>query len=583
MRWHAIGFAASLSLFAVQALHAQDGLSEQFCGLVCRINPSEAPAACNCRTSAADVPAQTPAPPAPKVFSPEPQPPSDPNDTDCQLACTNPLAAPAHCNCRVIQGGAAGSPGGAGGAPAAAVTPASIVADGVVSVSELLDYMEQLYRSRIAGVQRYQFLERKVVGRSSPQSRSEQEQGQPTKGVDTMMAEMYVLDKVNRGGHEAYKILTPPEKAARRDLTPPPGSKKPRFYEAGKAVQKDPAMLLEALGFKGLAKDMRGQVEQEKSDEDLFAEDVLEELLALKRAADAEAAAASAAQDVARSQELSYLGVGWVREGTLKFTGTDARCKNPLGCTMDEIVRNLPRDNPTNWFQKHRVCLVWSPPSGTFTLAKFTLREGVAADKPMGGQLWLPIPHEVLDFLIRGGARDEAELTISSEEDVDRPIRAVVAFATSTDSDRSGPHKYMIYDRVYGDFRSIGKGTGDGPKLNVPHKMREQLRTAPCEAPLRDRKRVLELWLYPGTLKEGEPWPEDVRDSALKGRSNSDDRCLAALRTAEVLLTDRIREQFYLNRPIPSAAEEAKMIYEQFGCVGQMQNDPNLPCRDQRR
>jgi hypothetical protein len=461
-----------------------------------------------------------------------------------------------------------------------AVTPQSIAEDGMVTVAELLDYMIQLYRSRIAGVQRYQFLERKVVGQSELLSRSGSDprvipvantqlvQNTPIKGVDTMIPGMFFLEKVMRGDHEAFKILTPPEKAAlQADTLEAPSNAKPGELEAGRALMKDPALFFEALGMKGMAKDMRDQFETEKNDEHLFAEDVLEELLALKKVIDAEAKADLLAVDFGGKvkSKLRTLQVGWVRKGTLKFgLNKERTCKSRLGCTIQEIIQSFPKDPPVKWYAEREICLVWTVPRESFALANFALRQGIATEKGMWAQLWLPLSDELVDYVLAGAS---GSTVMSSEEDVDRPIRATVVFQGISEG---GSSKWMVWDRVYGDFRTIGKGTGDGPEMNVPHRIREQLRSSICP----DSVNLGNEIMY--ALSEDDS--EEAEEPAMAGKGSDEDRCVTGLIVAKRLVTDRIRQKFQVNRPLPSAREEARMMYEEFGCMGQTSDDPNSPC-----
>lgn len=588
MHWNLVAFVTIIPFLAIQAAHAESGQSNPMCDFACWMSPEDAPASCGCKASKGGRLKQPPTTPAQKPSAAPALVP--PTGSNCQVICLkNPATAPPSCNCALSQGGGTGS---AGGGMGPAVTPKSIAADGVVSVAELLDYMEQLYRSRIAGVQRIQFMERKVAGKSGPLSRREREprvipvantqpaqdkptaKDEPTVGVDTMIWHMYFLEKMWRGeGHEAFKVLSPPEVAARQDLTPPPGSRNHRDLEVAKKVQKDPAMLLEALGLKPMAKDMRDQVEKEKNDEDLFAEDVLEELLALKKVLDQQATAEGLAVASGRMIEPMppTLQLGWVRWGTLKFEEAKRPCESNLGCTTEEIFKALPigqEDYTTGWNpEQHYVCLVWTHPNSNknLALAKFALRQGISMQGDMGAQLWLPIPHKVLLDIFREANKDRL---VSSQvrEDVDRPIRALVEFYHAQEA------KYYLYDRVYGDFRKVS--TGDGPEMNVPHRIREQLKIAPCEKSI-DAEKVWTQLFYPDD-------PEDTTERVKKGKGDRDDRCITALRTAKTLVTDRIRAKFEINRPIMSSAEQVKemqmKMYEEYGCMGQRSDDPNSPC-----
>lgn len=581
MRWQLVALFTALPLLAVHPAYAQSGKSDPLCELACWMSPSDAPASCGCKTSeAGDGPVTKPSPaPAPVT----------PTASKCRVICEkNPLTAPAGCDCTVpTEGSRAGTVGGGMGP---AVTPKSIVADGMVSVGELLDYMIQLYRSRIAGVQRYHFLERTVVGQSSPLARIGNEprlipvanqqlaQNKPIKGVDTMIPGMYFLEKVMRAGHEAFKVLTPPEKAALQAdmLAAPPDAK---------ALMKNPALFFEALGMKGMTKDMTDQLESEKNDEELFAEDVLEELLALKKAFDAEATAAVLAKDAqqARGEKDAQqaggkkkaqglgskrpLRVGWVRKGTLEFTfGNNVFCKSALGCTLKEIAMSIPgvSNAHLDWFAERVFCLIWSPLNGTFAIPSFAMKPGISPNE-MYANLWLPFPDEVLFSPLK---EEGYAGLVSSKEDVDRPIRATVLFHGRPASGSSEFMEDMLWDRVYGDFRTI-KNKGEGPAMNVPHRIREQLRSATCPGSV-DGDRVLTM-LTSGEFKY-------VTKRVMEGRADQEERCAAALHTAKLNVTDRIREKFQVNKPLPSASEEARMIYEEFGCIGQASDDQASPC-----
>jgi hypothetical protein len=579
MRWTRVAFVTIIPLLAIQPAHAQSGISDPLCEFACWMSPSDAPPSCGCKTAGAGDKPLTEPPATPR---PRPSPaPATPTVSNCQVICQkNPLTAPADCDCTVLnQGSGTGTAGIGGVGPA--VTPESIVEDGMVTVAELLDYMEQLYRSRIAGVERYQYLERKVVGQSSPLARTGKEprmirvanaqlaQNKPVMGVDTMIPGMYFLEKVMREGHEAFKILTPPEINARRaDTLTAPRNARPGDLEAGRALMKDPALFFEALGLQGTAGNMRKQFEKEKNDEDLFAEDVLEELLALKKAMDAEATNALLAEDAEQVTKYRNLNVGWVRSGTLKFTQGPLYCKSPLGCTLEEIAGSLPKDLPGNWLTQNVVCLVWTPVDGTFVLTDFALKQGIST-KNMGAQLWLPISGKLADYVLAGATESKM---MSSEEDIDRPIRALVAFNATT---ASGSSKLMYWDRVYGDFRTIGKGKGQGPLMNVPHRIREQLRSAPCPDSVDTAQLV--KWLALGYFDDADEI-DKLLDKFKAGKATPEESCRVAVNKARVYVTDSFREKSQVNMPVPSAAEEARMIYEQFGCIGQPSDDPNSPC-----
>jgi len=573
MHWKFVAFVTIIPLLAIQTAYAQSGKSDPMCEFACWISPSEAPASCGCKADGAK---DKPVTSTPRT-SPAPAP-GIPTISDCRVMCEkNPLTAPEDCDCAGLIGG--GGTGAAGGGTGPSVTAKSIAEDGMVSVDELLDYMIQLYRSRIAGVQSYYFLERTVVGQSESISRREYEprvipvanvqlaqknkniEGLKIKGVDTMIPNLVYQEKVMRGDHEAFLPLTPPQKAERQaDTLEAPANAKPGELEAGRAVMKDPALVFELLGMAGAAADMRDQFRKEK-DEESFANDVLEELLALKKAADADATAAVLARDATkkRGKKAAGLGgyrkltVGWVRKGTLQFARDDVYCESPLGCTLKEFKRSLPKDVLA---PDYEICMIWR---SSKSIPSFSMKKGINSEQ-FPAHLWLPIPIEVLEA-IRFAPKGTV---ISSEEDVDRPIRATVLFGGAAD--------FMYWDRVYGDFRNIGKGSGDGPEMNVPHRIREQLRSASCPDSV-DGERVLNLLVSGDSAKL-----KEMSEKVMSGKGDPEETCAVALRTAKVNVTDRIRQKFQVNKPLPSARAEAKMIYDEFGCIGQASDDPDSPC-----
>jgi len=613
MSWRAVALIACLPLMAVQVAHTQTGAPQPSCAVACRVNPFTAPAGCNCAPSgeavkpspADSAPQTTPAPPvvsqpaAPSPASTEPGVPT------CELACkVNPFTAPPECDCAGGIVGRGGTGGGAAG-PGASTSPEAIAADGMVSPGELLDYMEQLYRARIAGVRNYYFLERMVVGQS-PQARVQPRAAivpasfvqlavpqTPITGVNTLLTRQRSFTKVDRDGHPAMKEETPAERTQR--LVNDPGylaRATPREAAAAKALAKDPAAIFGALGSvadllagKGagdaLRKEetaVRAALGKDQQDTDPFAEDVLHELQELKRVQDAEAVRLSGARspadrfvqhttgrDTATEVSRDYgrrLYLGHYDRVTRRFT-RGPRCASDLACTAQEIWRytfegmwrqaiavERFEDDANAEIGRFVPCMVWRPTEEALAEIRLPgrLREGLrGGSAPHAAELWLPIADRVLAML-RPSDSSDARIPGSSRDPLqgagnhDRPIRMQVVFMTPANLG----FELMILDRVYDDFRPVE--TSAGPPLFEPHQVRQQIRNTPCEGPI-NAGEVLEMSVWPlARIGAGDADPEA--------------RCAAALDESRVAAVEYLRKEFTANRAPLNPHEEAIRLAE---------------------
>ena len=116
--------------------------------------------------------------------------------------------------------------------------------------------------------------------------------------------------------------------------------------------------------------------------------------------------------------------------------------------------------------------------------------------------------------------------------DPDRPVRMTVVF-------HDGSERKKL-DRVYSGFHPVE--TNAGPPMLEPHRIREEM--GPCQIV---EQRVISPAQCPGFLASA--------------------------------VVDRIRRKFEVNKPLPSASVEARLIAEELGCIGMSQStDPTAPC-----
>lgn len=542
MRWRLIVLIASLPLIAAQSAHTQEAPLPA-CAVACSVNPFTAPAGCDCNAPGGEAPppVEVPAPAAPATDpsgSSEQPAPVEPGVPACQLACSvNPFTAPPGCNCVNIAIGGGG--GGTAGPGPSGPSTESVWEDGLLSVGEILDYMEALYRQRIAGVQHYYYLERMVVGQQqaylpqngftfvpvtyTPQTPAQSAAGAqaPIQGVDTLLTVVKELEKVDRDGHPAMKVLTPQE-AAQRAVNDAEIMAQASAEEAAaaRALANDPSLFFGALA--GIAEafgagaiggelesaqvEMQAQLGTEQEDDSLFAEDVVGELMELKQIQDKEVLASIEAGSTGPidSRRL-YLG-HYSRE-SLRFV-QGPRCASRVGCSLAEIenyVRSVLGVDPdqieelagqstnplntANFLLGNIICIVWRPSVEAlegFQMPSEPLQEETGAgpatiNRATAAELWLPISRDLMPQLWGGGSQDP----LLGEGNHDRPLRMKVVLASPTPSG----FETTVLDRVYDDHHLVE--TAAGPPLFEPHKIRQEFARGLCPQSTEDPDAIL--------------------------------------------------------------------------------------------
>lgn len=403
MRWQLVFVTACLSVTVSQVAHTQSGAPQPACEAACRVNPFTAPAGCDCRGTWGQPAAPAPTDPAPETNAPPPQQnppeepptPTEPAAASCELACkVNPFTAPPGCKCATGITGRGGT-GGGSTAPGPAITPEAIAEDGMVSVRELVDYMEQLYLARIAGVQHYYFFEQMVVAQPQQAARS-----RPRAGPRILLASTAQSSAAPQGGLTGINTLVPVSRNFKKEVLedgkptikpvtqrevnewrvkndPAMAHASADERSAAEALSRDPSMFFGALGQvadmlagKGAGDALRGEqkamaaalkLEQQQAEEDTTAEDVLGELQELRTLLDKEAADEAAREMQAKNERQGFFDKareastgGRQEEVTssvfLGFYGIEgdkvifqrgARCANQTGCTLVEIGRYI--------------------------------------------------------------------------------------------------------------------------------------------------------------------------------------------------------------------------------------------------
>ena len=221
----------------------------------------------------------------------------------------------------------------------------------------------------------------------------------------------------------------------------------------------------------------------------------------------------------------------------------------------------------SEFFDDHNFCLVWRPAPEALDQFKMNNESAIVSDAK-AAELWLPLANELVRNISSklqtlAGKGDNSPRVVLENSDFDRPIRAKVSFLTAT----AAGFQATTMDRVYGDFRKVP--TSVGPAMYEPHRIREELRSAPCPDSV-DEVMVLKMLLYTGSSVK-----KEITDRVMKGKGTPLETCVTAVLSAKQLMTDRFREEFQINKPIKSAVEEGRRVYEEFGCRG----TPDSPCK----
>ncbi len=583
MGWPLTVLTVVFALTATAVAQGQNS-NQQWCQAACKVAPANAPPpGCDCETlSLASEEPATPIITLPVEADVEArQVPAE--ATSCALACSaDPLTAPEECDCTGVipLGGGVGAGGNSGG-----ISAESITADGTVTIRELLDYMEQVYRTRIEEVQQYYFFERMVVASppqaavfepevsfmlaSDTQSTPQTQQGATGVSTVTPIARNF---KVSRdSGRPMVEPATRLDVNTHRVQNDPKISERATADEqaAVEALAQDPALLLEALSgllgeeFGGgdlqeAADDMRASFDQdaEQAKED-FAEDVLGELLGLKQALDASGAYAKEGQ--------LWAGYYIISPGHyyMRFERV-TRCASVDGCNVYEFDKAsfelyalsvLADGDLEDKDIDYGICLIWRPPSQA--LASFQLgavgqsdATGASVNAAQLAELWLALSPRIQQQLFKQ-IKDQNELNWSSylaeepgwkekakqyEQQAekfieldeshfkDRPLRMRVRFASN-----SG---LQDIDRIYTKFRSVGP-------MFEPHRIREKFTAWAC----------------------GEDSDQQPANKSFAAPSNCGSQPPSAA------LIERIRSRFTYNQGYARAEEENQAIIEGLGIL----------------
>jgi hypothetical protein len=339
--------------------------------------------------------------------------------------------------------------------------------------------------------------------------------------------------------------------------------------QIARAAAKDPTLLLGGLAsvaallsngagdaLRKKQDEIRAELAAEQQDEDAFAEDILGELLELKRALQRQASWTLEPGGVPRvapgRAELFtgtrvYPGVIYDEPGKIAFK-RGPRCAAPVACTTFELANFFETIDETLEDQigssyRPFYSLVWRPSADA--LADFQVGGAPPADSSVvtAAELWLPVPggyENFDDWVLRDG---------SLSAGIDRPVRMQVVLG------RADGGEGQTLDRVYGDFRPVQTGPGL-PRLFEPHRIREQLGRMRCE-------RDVDLREVGRILLGGEGGSQLEEDVERGRRLTAQQRCAVAALAA----VDRIRSRFTVNQPPPSAADEALMIQEESAAL----------------
>ena len=508
----------------------------------------------------------------------------------CKAACSValPSAPPPGCDCAEIAQDSDGSDVGSGSSGSTGLPSTDTIAeDGVVSVGELIDYMEQLYRARVAGVQHYYFFERMVVAQSEQGASSvlgSISQGMPSiqgglTGVNTAIPVVRAFDKVQKDGNPSMKPLTPRERNERSVKNDPEIAARATADEkrAAEALAADPSLFFGALGqvadilagsgagdrLREAEAEMRANLGQEEkeAEEDSLAEDILAELLALKQILDAEEAAIaeSSSGEAEQINSSVYLGAYRERGEALTFS-RGPRCEMHQGCTLEEIGRYVNHRYQLNGDESFS--LVWRPTQGAMSaLGNSELGANSSGELSLanatGAELWFQISNSLAYMSAQLALTQEGKETASPKQesidaattDADRVIRMKVTLANPTNAGFS----VQTLDRVYRDFRPVE--TDAGPPMVEPHLIREQLGNWVCG----ENIDVADLSLY--HIFDG-PIEQDT------GSGSPEEQCSRNVIPAAV---DRIRSRFTYNQGFATAAEEAQAIADELGNIPGLQ------------